>query len=200
MGGTLLKERTEQLLKLVGMWGRHDRKVRDYSRGMLQRVGLAQALINDPDLVFMDEPTAGLDPIGAIQIREVIKRLRNEGKTVFLCSHLLKEMEPLCDAVAILNDGVVCRTGTMTELLSSPDDHYVADFRGLTQASVEQLQSLATTVTPKGDQYQASFPDQRSAVAAAEALVAGGAEIVELHPFHLSLEEVFIEAVGGIPQ
>ncbi len=195
-----LDARAERLLKLVGMWGRHDRKIRDYSRGMLQRVGLAQALINDPDLVFMDEPTAGLDLIGAIQIRDVIRRLRDEGKTVFLCSHLLKEMESLCDAVAILNDGVVCQTGTMAELIGGTDDHYVAKFRGLSEASVEQLQSLAAAVTAEGDQYQADFPDQRSAAAAAKTLMADGAELVELQPVRLSLEEVFIEAVGGISQ
>jgi len=111
MGGAELEGRVEHLLKLVGMWGRRERKAGNYSRGMLQRIALAQGLINDPDLLLADEPTAGLDPIGAIQIREVLIRLRDEGKTIFLCSHLLKEMEPLCDSVAILNQGVVCRHG-----------------------------------------------------------------------------------------
>jgi len=200
LGGARLQERIESLLKLVGMWDRRDRKVVNYSRGMLQRIGLAQALINEPDLVFMDEPTAGLDPIGAIQIREVIRRLRDDGKTVFLCSHLLKEMEPLCDSVAILNRGVVCRTGTMTELLTGEDSHYVATFRGLAEASLQQLQSLAMSVEQNEEEYTASFRDQSSAVTAAETLAGSGVELVALQPYRLSLEEVFIDAVGGMPQ
>ena len=123
-----------------------------------------------------------------------------EGKTVFLCSHLLKEMEPLCDTVAILNDGVVCRTGTMDELLTGEDSHYLARFRGLNESSLLQLQSLAVSVEQEEDTYVGSFRDQNSAVAAAEALSTGGVELLELHPHRLSLEEVFIEAVGGIPQ
>ena len=128
MKGAVLAERIEYLLKLMDMWGRRDRKIVNYSRGMLQRIGLAQALLNDPDLIFMDEPTAGLDPIGAIQIREVIKRLRDEGKTIFLCSHLLKEMEPLCDTVAIFNRCVICNQGTMDDLLSTDTHPYLALF------------------------------------------------------------------------
>ncbi len=199
--GPSFQDRIEHLLRLVGMWDRRDRKVADYSRGMLQRIALAQGLINDPDIVFMDEPTAGLDPIGAIQIREVIRQIRNEGKTVFLCSHLLKEMEPLCDTVAILNHGVVCRTGTMRELLADEDSCYLATFRGLSESSLQQLQSLAVSVEQQQeDTYIGNFRDQNSAVAAAQALATGGVELLELHPHQLSLEEVFIEAVGGIPQ
>ena len=99
----------------MGMWDRRFIRVRNYSRGMRQRIGVAQALINDPDLVFMDEPTSGLDPIGAMQIREVIIEIRDRGKTVFLCSHLLKEMEPLCDNVAILARGQLKAFGSVDE-------------------------------------------------------------------------------------
>ena len=200
LGGARLQERIESLLKLVGMWDRRDRKVADYSRGMLQRIGLAQALINEPDLVFMDEPTAGLDPIGAIQIRQVIRRLRDDGKTVFLCSHLLKEMELLCDSVAILDRGEVCRAGTMEELLTGEDSHYVATFCGLAEASLQQLQALAMSVEQNEEEYTASFRDQNSAVAAAQTLASSGVALVALHPHRLSLEDVFIDAVGGMPE
>jgi len=200
MGGAELEGRVEHLLKLVGMWGRRERKARNYSRGMLQRIALAQGLINDPDLLLADEPTAGLDPIGAIQIREVLIRLRDEGKTIFLCSHLLKEMEPLCDSVAILNQGVVCRHGSMEELLAGEDGRYVASFRRLGEGSRQQLQSLAEQVETEGEQYLATFLDQQSAAAAATAMIERGAELVEVAAQRLTLEDVFIEAVGGIPE
>jgi len=200
MVGAELEDHIEELLKLVDMWRRRQHKVRTYSRGMLQRVALAQGLINDPDLILMDEPTAGLDPIGAIQIRKVIMRLRDEGKTVFLCSHLLKEMEPLCDSVAILSNGVVCREGRMEELLGGQEGRYQATFRRLPGDSVAQLQALAEQVTADDGRYVATFPDQQTAVAAGTAMVDRGAELVEICPQRLTLEEVFIEAVGGIPE
>jgi len=200
MGGAELEDRIEYLLKVVGMWNRRDRKTLNYSRGMLQRIALAQGLINDPDLLLADEPTAGLDPVGAIQIREVLMQLRDEGKTIFLCSHLLKEMEPLCDTVAILNQGVVCRQGSMAELLTGEDSCYVATFRGLDQASVQHLQVLAKRVESEGEQHTAIFADQQSATAAAGQMIDKGAQLIEISPQRLTLEEVFIEAVGGIPE
>ncbi len=200
MGGAELEDRIEDLLRIVGMWNRRERKTVNYSRGMLQRIALAQGLINDPDLILMDEPTAGLDPIGAIQMREVIRRLRDEGKTLFICSHLLKEMEPLCDSVAILNRGVVCRQGSMAELLGGEDGRYVASFRQLDEVCRQQLQSLAEQVEVEGEQYLATFADQHSAAAAGTAMIERGAELVQIAPQRLTLEDVFIEAVGGIPE
>jgi len=200
MGGAELEDRIEELLKLVGMWHRRERKALNYSRGMLQRIGLAQGLINDPDLLLADEPTAGLDPIGAIQIREVLMRLRDEGKTIFLCSHLLKEMEPLCDTVAILNQGVVCHQGSMEELLTGEDGNYVATFRDLDQVTLQHLRVLAERVDSEGEQYVAAFSDQQSATAAASEMIDKGAQLIKIAPQRLTLEEVFIEAVGGIPE
>jgi len=200
MRGAELEDRIEELLKLVGMWGRRKRKVINYSRGMLQRIGLAQGLINDPDLLLADEPTSGLDPIGAIQIRELLIRLRDEGKTIFLCSHLLKEMEPLCDTVAILNRGVVCQQGSMEKLLTGKYNRYVAAFRGLDQATLQHLRILAERVDPEGEQYLATFSDQHSATTAANEMISKGAQLIKITPQRMTLEEVFIEAVGGIPE
>ena len=200
MGGAELEDRIEELLKLVGMWQRRDRKVLNYSRGMLQRIALAQGLINDPDLLLADEPTSGLDPIGAIQIREVLMQLRDEGKTIFLCSHLLKEMEPLCDRVAILNQGVVCHQGSMEELLTGEDGRYVATFRDLDQVALQHLRVLAERVDSAGEQYVAAFSDQQSATAAASEMIDKGAQLIKISTQRLTLEEVFIEAVGGIPE
>jgi ABC-2 type transport system ATP-binding protein len=113
------KERTEELLELVGMTKHRNRPVREYSKGMTQRVGLAQALINDPDLLLLDEPTTGLDPLAAFEIKETVAGIKARGKTVFLCSHLLADVQASCDRVAILNEGERVRFGPVSELLAA---------------------------------------------------------------------------------
>src|SRR5207237_4112748 len=109
--------RTEELLTRVNLdpksW---DRQLRKFSKGMLQRVGLAQALVNDPEIVFLDEPMSGLDPVGRREVRDLIAALRGEGKTVFMCSHILSDIEVLCDSVAIVKGGRVARSGSLEEL------------------------------------------------------------------------------------
>ena len=111
-----LARRTGELLETVGMTAWADKKVASYSKGMMQRIGLAQALVNDPDLVVLDEPTDGVDPVGRRDIRDVLGRLREQGKTVFVNSHLLSELEMICDRVAILVQGKVARQGTIDDL------------------------------------------------------------------------------------
>src|SRR5207249_3900615 len=110
------KRRASELLDTVGMSGWADRKVSTYSKGMMQRVGLAQAMINDPELIVLDEPTDGVDPVGRREIRDVLASLRQRGTTVFINSHLLSELELVCDRVAILVGGRVARQGTVEEL------------------------------------------------------------------------------------
>jgi ABC-2 type transport system ATP-binding protein len=110
--------RVEKLLKLVELEPVRKRPIRTYSKGMQQRVGLAQALINEPDLLLLDEPTSGLDPIGRMKVREIIQRLKNEGKTVFFSSHELGEVETVCDRVAIMNQGHLKVEGRVTDLVT----------------------------------------------------------------------------------
>jgi ABC-2 type transport system ATP-binding protein len=109
-------KRIDQLLKLVELESARKRLIKSYSKGMQQRVGLAQALINDPDLLILDEPTSGLDPLGRMKVREIIQRLKNEGKTVFFSSHELGEVETVCDRVAIINQGELKATGSVSDL------------------------------------------------------------------------------------
>src|SRR5947209_19900446 len=110
-------ERIDRLLKLVELDHARRRPLKTYSKGMQQRVGLAQALINDPDLLILDEPTSGLDPLGRMKVREIIQRLKNEGKTVFFSSHELGEVETVCDRVAILHQGELKVEGRVTDLV-----------------------------------------------------------------------------------
>src|ERR687897_513096 len=117
------KKRTANLLNRVKLdEKRWDTQLRKFSKGMLQRVGLAQSLINDPEIVFLDEPMSGLDPVGRREVRDLIGTLRDEGKTVFMCSHILSDIEVLCDRVAILKRGKLAQVGYLDELRQRPDD------------------------------------------------------------------------------
>jgi len=116
--GSRLKQRITELLELVGLTSGHDRRLSTYSKGMLQRIGLAQALINEPRLVVLDEPTAGVDPAGSREIRDLIGDLRRRGITVLLSSHLLTQVQEVCDRVGILSNGVLVREGRLDDLLA----------------------------------------------------------------------------------
>jgi ABC-2 type transport system ATP-binding protein len=195
--GKDLEKRTQELLELVGMWTRRNIRVRNYSRGMLQRVGVAQALINDPDLVFMDEPTAGLDPTAQMQMRDIISSIRDRGKTVFLCSHLLKEMEPLCDNILILNRGRVVASGSMQDILQGEQGNYVLTAEHVAGELEQKIAALARSFTNSGGLLEAKFDTQKVATQAATVLSDAGALVTHLGPDRRSLEEVFIEAVKG---
>ena len=118
MGGALLKKRIDELLELVGLAQARDRRLAGYSKGMLQRIGLAQALIHDPKLLLLDEPTAGVDPIGSKDIRDLILRLKKMGKTVLLSSHLLAQVQDVCDRIGVLNLGKMILEGHVDQLIS----------------------------------------------------------------------------------
>ncbi|NLB55158.1 MAG: ABC transporter ATP-binding protein, partial [Lentisphaerae bacterium] len=116
-----LDNRISELLVTVGLESAGDRKIASYSRGMLQRIGLAQALINDPDLVILDEPTSGFDPLGKVEIRKVISDLRNRNKTVFFSSHELSEVELVCDRIGIISKGKMLVEGNLDELVTKDE-------------------------------------------------------------------------------
>jgi len=121
LGGKALEDRVGELLALVDLEGARDRRIGGYSKGMLQRIGLAQALIQEPRLVILDEPTAGVDPVGSRQIRDLILKLRERGITVFLCSHLLEQVQEVCDHVGIIFQGRMIREGRLEDLIAIED-------------------------------------------------------------------------------
>lgn len=121
MGGRVLRERIDELLELVDLKDARDRRISGYSKGMLQRIGLAQALIQHPRLVILDEPTAGVDPVGSREIRDLIIKLRDQGITVFLCSHLLEQVQEVCDRVGIIFGGKLIREGRLEDLIAIED-------------------------------------------------------------------------------
>jgi ABC-2 type transport system ATP-binding protein len=142
----VLEQRVKELLELVDLTEAGDRRLGGYSKGMLQRIGLAQALVQEPRLVILDEPTAGVDPIGSRQIRDLIFDLKKRGITVFLCSHLLEQVQEVCDRVGIIHRGRMVKEGPLDELLAVGDQTEII----LRDASPELLEKIRALVTTDG--------------------------------------------------
>ncbi len=138
LSGAERQRRVEHLVKMVGLQNARHRQLREYSKGMTRRVGLAQALINDPDLILLDEPTTGLDPIGTREMKDLILKLRDQGKTVLLCSHQLADVQDVCDRVAILHQGELKELGRVSDLLKVQDVTEV-HARGLSDAAKQEI-------------------------------------------------------------
>ncbi len=200
------RERVPQALATVGLTEAAGKQLRTYSKGMQQRVGLAQAIVHRPTLVFLDEPTSALDPIGRRDVRNLISRLRDEGVTVFLNSHLLSEVELVCDRVAIVNHGRVVRSGALADLLAGEHvlrltvDSATAELVAALRAwgAVERLDERVTTPEAPARQelrIVTSGPEVAPAVAAA--VVEQGRQLFALVPEQHSLEEVFLSALGA---
>ncbi len=147
LGGRRLADRVGELLALVDLEGARDRRIGGYSKGMLQRIGLAQALIQEPRLVILDEPTAGVDPLGSRQIRDLILKLRGRGITVFLCSHLLEQVQEVCDHVGIIFQGRMIREGRLEDLIAIEDQTEIV----LHNASPELIAKIAALVKDSPD-------------------------------------------------
>lgn len=137
----LRKERADKLIKRVGIDGARKRQLKEYSKGMTRRIGLAQALINEPDLVMLDEPTSGLDPIGTRDMKDMILQLRDEGKTVVMCSHLLADVQDVCDRIAILYSGELKELGKVDELLKEQDETILRTSK-LDQSTIDEVKSV----------------------------------------------------------
>jgi ABC-2 type transport system ATP-binding protein len=186
-------QRSDELLDLVGLEEKaRDRQLRKFSKGMLQRVGLAQALINDPEIVFLDEPMSGLDPIGRREIRELIAGLRTQGKTVFMSTHILSDIESLCDEVTILRGGKLAVSGKLHELLASESD--VGFEVTVTNVTAEQMRS-SLNGTVQFDEHAAGCIAQCANESDVElvltAVRASGGSLVSVQQIKQSLEDLF---------
>jgi ABC-2 type transport system ATP-binding protein len=192
------KERSQTLLARVRLEEkRWDTQLRKFSKGMLQRVGMAQALVNDPEVVFLDEPMSGLDPIGRREVRDLIASLRVEGKTVFMCSHILSDIEVLCDRVAILRHGRLACVGYLEELRrgESQDGRMEVVTTGTDAATLTsclpQSERIQITATASGLRIEIEGEDRVDAVLSA--LRKAGGKLVSVQPLRQSLEELFVD-------
>ncbi len=197
MSSTARAQRIPEVLERVGLGDRAKSKIREFSKGMQQRIGLAQAILHDPELVILDEPTSALDPIGRRDVRDIVLELRGRGKTVLLNSHLLSEIEMTCDRVAIVKRGQIATQGTMNELLAFSSSIDV-EVREMNDAAMKALQLVSAklkfervpirkfTVWVRGED---DIPE------VARALVENGVKLLSLVPKRETLEELFVRII-----
>jgi ABC-2 type transport system ATP-binding protein len=193
----LLKDKTHFLLEMVGLKDWAKVKTKKFSKGMLQRLGLAQALVNDPKLLFLDEPTDGVDPIGRKEIRDLLLRLKGEGTTIFLNSHLLSEIEMMCDRVAILNKGKVVRTGTISELTTQKLAYIIQLSAPITEDLRVRLSKSHFSLVFKDTSLTVTLKDKSELNSIIDTLRAGGIGIEGMTQQKTSLEDYFIQLVKG---
>lgn len=186
--------RIDQALQRVGLAGQENFKVGSYSKGMQQRIGLACALLPNPQVLFLDEPTSALDPIGRKDVRDIIRSLKDEGTTVFLNSHLLSEVEAVCDHVTIIHKGVVALSGSMQALLNDTVT-VIARVRGVTPELLSALDSFHPEQA-QNDILKLHLHNEDEIPGIASKLVSGGAQLYELVTNRETLESVFLRCVG----
>lgn len=191
----LAQQRIPALLDRVGLAAHQDKRLSQFSKGMLQRVGLAQALLNDPELVILDEPTSGLDPVGRRLIRDIIHELRTQGKSVFLNSHLLSEIEITCDRVAFIKQGRVLQISVLQSIREETLSVQIRA-RGLTPEVLAGLEPWAQAIRAEGEELSLTVADEAQIPCINRYLVEQGVEVYGLQPQRTSLEERFIQLIG----
>jgi ABC-2 type transport system ATP-binding protein len=183
-----LKRHSREVLEAVGLFEYGRRNAAKFSRGMLQRVGLAQALVNDPELLLLDEPTSALDPLARVTVRELLMKMRDSGKTVFLSSHLLSEVELICDRVAVLNRGRLVRMGKTSDLLQTEQNLEIVA-RGISAAAFPEGHASNGVV-----HFKIAADAQRAAL---EQVWQMGGQVISVNPVRRSLEDLFLELTAS---
>ena len=188
------QRRVDAMLDLVGMSSRADVQLRKFSKGMVQRIGLAQALINDPDLVILDEPMSGLDPIGRREFRDIILALKQKGKTVFFSSHILSDAEALCDRVGIVNEGVLSAEGSLGELLTPSVRWWEVTFAG---PAFESLKARGELVAVRDSESLARVRSEGELDRLLEAVRSAGGRLIAVVPRRDTLEDLYFKEVSA---
>jgi ABC-2 type transport system ATP-binding protein len=188
--------RVARLLDEVGVGAERRLQLRKYSKGMIQRVGLAQALLNDPDVVFLDEPMSGLDPLGRRQVRDIILRLRDRGATVFFSSHILSDAEAICSRVAIVVGGRLSAAGSLAEMVPFQIRGWELTVTGLSDAAAGSLSDLGVTATLiSADRHHIRLPASASPDQVVARVASSGGQVVSLNPVRDTLEDFFVAQV-----
>ena len=195
LGGAPLTKKVEQLLEMVALTDAHRLQLRKFSKGMLQRIGLAQALINDPALVILDEPMSGLDPIGRRDVRDIILGLKEEGKTVFFSTHILPDVEMICDRVGILVRGRLRAVGTVQDLVGTVVSSVEMVVTGLPDAGIQEAERQGGKVVSRGAQVLLRLDDPSRVDSLVDLVRRSGGRLVSLVPQKRTLEDLFLEEV-----
>jgi ABC-2 type transport system ATP-binding protein len=194
MTGQKAEKKIDELLELVAMKRDAKRRLREYSRGMLQRIGLAQALLNDPGLLIMDEPTNGLDPVAQRQMRDLIVELKNRGKTVFLSSHSLHDVELIADRVALLDRGNLMKVGRTRELLRQKEVEVEAQLPD--EAAFDAVKKMSADARRVGDTFVLKTSNDELVARVVDLVHQKKGRLISVIPVQQSLEEMFMETVG----
>ena len=198
--GVEARARTSRLLDRVGIGAeRRTQQLRKYSKGMIQRVGIAQALVNDPEVVFLDEPMSGLDPLGRRDVRSLILELRDQGRTVFFSSHILSDAEALCSRVAVVAGGRLAAEGRLSDILAFEARGWelvVAGLRPEVLARFAPAIRRSTEIAP--ERYALELPLESEPQRLLAELVATGATLISLNPLHETLEDFFVRRVADV--
>jgi ABC-2 type transport system ATP-binding protein len=193
--------RASQLLDEVGIGAERRLQLRKFSKGMLQRVGIAQALLNEPELVILDEPMSGLDPLGRRDVRSLILKLRDRGATVFFSSHVLSDAEALCSRVAILARGRLVSSGRLTDMLAFNAHGWELIVSGLDDRRLDTLSPRVRRSIQIGPgRYQLELPAADPPERLLSELTAAGAQVISLNPIRATLEDFFVEQVAAQPE
>jgi len=187
-----VQARASDLIRLVGLKGKEDLKLRKYSKGMIQRIGLAQALIHDPELLILDEPFSGLDPIGRKELRDIILSLKGAGKTVFFSSHILQDMELMVDKVGIILNGRMTKEGQLSDLLSHTVSSYETVFAGVNPAF---LQENGLPFTRRDDAFIVKSETSEEMNRVITLITGNRGRIVSVTPVRMTLEDIFLKEV-----
>jgi ABC-2 type transport system ATP-binding protein len=187
-------KRVDSLMDLVGLRNDKAKQLKQYSKGMRQRIGIAQALINDPKLLIFDEPTSGLDPVAHIEIRNLIESIRDQGKTVFLSSHQLSDVELVCDRICILNYGKLVKIGRVDELLAEGRTEVTATT--LSPELTARVEQVGAAVSSRDGRVFITCADEAMVNSVIDLVRGGDGRVVAVVPLKRTLEEIFVETVG----
>ncbi len=195
MSGTELKSRVDELIEFVGLEEHRDSRLRKFSKGMLQRIGLAQALVNDPELVILDEPTSGLDPLGRKMVLDLILKLKEQGKTVFFSTHILPDAEVVCDSVGIIINGELRKSGKLSDLLGKTKGYQI-EFTGITdQKILKRIERLSKSQIEINEDVMTVEASEDELYNIVEIIRIGDGKLLRITPQKRTLEDVFIEEV-----
>jgi ABC-2 type transport system ATP-binding protein len=189
------KRKVDEMLARVGMSGAKNLQLRKFSKGMLQRVGIAQAIVHDPKIVFLDEPMSGLDPIGRREVADLIRQLKDDGKTVFFSTHILSDAEALCDRVAVIHEGMLRGVGVVADLVSTAEGKTEILWHG--PAAIDAVSALGCQCRTSGDVIRAVIDEAKLDVTL-DTLRRFKARLVSVNPIRPTLEDYFVERIGGI--
>lgn len=193
LSNDIRNRRISELLKTVDLEFAADRQLRKFSKGMLQRIGIAQALVNDPKVVFMDEPMSGLDPIGRREVRDIIRSLREKGKTIFFSTHILSDVEVLCDRVAILRKGNLAGYGKLSELEGNRDSTMEILVQGISTENLTHIQNKVQKILQTASGVQIHVPDESQIDEVLLLVRKYNGKIVSINPLKTALEDFFVK-------